>query len=111
VTFSRHENANVSLAIVEFSLAIPEWDFSESVTQGYRLSLSKEIYSFVVTGSPVFHWADNLAIQASPISPPLAVVFVVAFALSVYGLLSGIRHLQADPDEKRQEALRSNVVM
>lgn len=86
-----------------YDIYVQEWDMRETVTQGYRISLSSEVYSFVVTGNPTFNQLVNLAVPPAPITLPVAVSFVALFAFSSYGLFSGIKKLRVDPNEKRQE--------
>jgi len=87
-----------------YNIAVPEWDFSESITRGYRFQLSTEVYSLAVTGMPTFEASVVLGEQSRQLTLPVIIIIAGALAMGVYGLLSGIRLLQAHPDEKVQEA-------
>lgn len=86
-----------------YDIYVPDWDLRESVTLGYRLSLSSEVYSFIVTGDAAFGRVENLAAQPRQLTLPAAIVIVALFALGVYGVFSSIKKLQRDTDENRQE--------
>jgi len=76
---------------------------NEALTYGYRLSLSTEVYSFVLTGIPNFEWENDPAAR-NEITLPMIMLFVVLFASSVFGLLYSIKMLKADPNQYRREA-------
>jgi len=77
----------------------------QSVTHGYRLSLTTEVYSFVVTGTPAFEWQTNLVTQRFEITLPRAILFVLLFLLSLFCALYNVKRLKANPDKKRQEVI------
>jgi hypothetical protein len=87
-----------------YTIRVPEWGFRQTVTQGYRLSLSTEVYGLAVTGVPNF---SETIVQAEalpfPLTFPVVIGFVLLVALSGYGVFDGIRFIRADPDEKRRE--------
>ena len=87
-----------------YTIRVPEFDINETVTQGYRISLTTEIYSFVVTGFPTFNWQTNLATRDVEITLPMALLLVVLFTLCLLGLLYNIKKLMANPNVHRQEA-------
>ena len=86
-----------------YDINIPAWGISESATQGYRLSLSAEGYSFVATGNPTFSHVFNSAPTAS-IPLPIAIVFVMILSACLFFLFRCIKRLEADPNKYRQEA-------
>jgi len=90
---------------VDFTYTIyaPEFVLSETLTHGYRFSLSTEVYSFVVTGTPNFEWENNLTTR-NDVTLPIAVLFVTLFTASVFGLLYTIKMSKANPNKYRQEA-------
>jgi len=92
--------------LVEFTygISVPEWDIYESITRGYRISLSTEVYSLVVTGVPAFNSVVTLTSRGVQITMPLAMLLIMVFFLSTYVLFREIRKLQADPNERKQEA-------
>ena len=87
-----------------YTIQVPEFGLNETLTHGYRLSLSTEVYSFVVTGVPNFEWEGNLATQYTQITLPMVVLFVVVFASCVLGLLYSIKMLMADSNKQRRKA-------
>jgi len=87
-----------------YGVNIPDWGVNETASRGYRMSLSSEVYSFVVTGNPTFDQSISL-VQTQQITLPIAMLFVMVLSLSFYGLFVGIRRLKADPNEYRQEAM------
>ena len=92
--------------LVEFTyeIYIPSWGIRDSITQGYSIPLTNEIYSFTPIGTSTFNQSVIL-VQADPINLPLIVVFAIIFALCAYGFFNEIKKLQADPNERKQEAL------
>ena len=87
-----------------YTVRVPELGIYQTVMQGYRLSLSTEVYSFVVVGNPAFTQSINVTVQNLPFefTFPVIVLFVGALALSFYGMFSGIMRLKADPNENRR---------
>jgi len=89
----------------EYGVSIPEWGVYETVTQGYRIPLSNEVYFFAYTGTPTFSSIINLSVP--PVQPTL--LMVVAYAmflgLGVYLLFAGIKGLKANPNPRNQKAL------
>ena len=76
---------------------------NETITQGYRIPLTTEIYSLSLTGMSNFEWSDNLAVRDIEITLPMVVLFVVVFTGSVFGLLHTIKALAAHPNKYRRE--------
>ena len=86
-----------------YTIRVPEFELNETITHGYRLPLTTEIYSLLVTGTPNFEWQTNIAIQEANITVPMVILFVIAFSLSLFGLLYNIKNLMADPNELKRE--------
>ncbi|MCL2610874.1 MAG: hypothetical protein FWE02_04255 [Defluviitaleaceae bacterium] len=86
-----------------YSIRSPETGLNEMVTQGVRIPLTTEIYSFMMTGSPSFDWQTNLTIRDAQITLPMSVLFVASFALSLFGLLYNIKKATEDPNVYKQE--------
>lgn len=83
---------------------IPSLDFRQSITQGYRFSLTTEVYGLTLTGTPSFteiiYITEDLPFDINLLT---IIGFVFGIAISSYGIFNGIQHIQADPNEKRQE--------
>jgi len=92
--------------LIEFTygVTVPEWDMHESITRGYQISLSTEVYSLVVTGVPAFNGAVTLTTRGAQITMPMIMLLAMVFILSFYVLLREIKKLQDDPNERKQEA-------
>ena len=88
-----------------YNISVPEWGIRETLTRGYHFTLSTEVYSLMATGIPAFDRSINLTIQRAQITLPVAIALVGALGLSAYGLFTGIKKLQADPNPLRQEAM------
>ena len=90
-----------------FTISVPELDFRQTINHGYRLSLSTEVYSLLITGHPAFTETIPLPVINLPFTMSFfMVVFLsVVFALSVYCFYLGIKQLQADPNMYKQKAL------
>ena len=87
-----------------YTIYAPGLGLNETITNGYRLQLTTEVYYFAATGLSNFEWQSDLAIQEAGITLPTVILFVVAFALSLFGLLYNIRGQRADPNTGRREA-------
>jgi len=77
----------------------------QSATHGYRLSLTTEVYSFVITGTPNFEWQTNLITRRVEITLPIAVLFFVLFLLSLFVALYNVKKLTANPNKKCQDVI------
>ena len=87
-----------------YTVWIPCLNFRQSLTSGYRLPLFSEVYSLTVTGTSDF--SETIYITEDlPFEIELwtIIIFVIMMSLSGYGIFNGIKYLQADSNEKRQE--------
>jgi len=91
----------------EYSITIPERGITSPIvgTRGYRISLSSEVYSITTTGSPTFSDEVNLSPPTQQITLARALPFVGIISIGALGIFIGIKKLQEDPNEHRQEAL------
>ena len=89
----------------EYGIYIPEWGVNETVTQGYRIPLSTEVYFFAATGIPTLNSEVNLSVP--PLQPTLfmVVLYALFLGLGVYGLFAGIKVLKAHPNPRKQKGL------
>ena len=87
-----------------YTISAPEFGLNETLTYGYRIPLTTEIYRLTTIGAPAFEWSDNLQMQDSGITLPLVILFTVLFALNVFGLLYTVRALTSDSNKYRREA-------
>ena len=90
-----------------YTITLPEWGITEMATEGYRLSLSTEVFTLRTTGNSSSSFNRPIILNDPPpqITLPMIIIFVTAAALSIYGLIRGIGNLYADPNEHRQKAL------
>ena len=77
----------------------------QSATHGFRLSLTTEVYSLIISGIPHFEWQTNLITQRVEITLIRAILFIVAFLLFLFVALFSSKKLCANPNEKRQEVI------
>ena len=89
-----------------YNLLIPDMEINQTISHGYRLSLSTEIYGISLTGSPYFteiiYFPATLPFE---LTFPLIILVVAAMVLCSYGIFNGIKYIRADPNELRQEAI------
>ena len=87
-----------------YTVSVPAFGISRSLSRGYRMSLSTEVYSMVATGTPSFSESTNIVVRALPfeLTMPVVIAFVVALLLSAYCFFTGVKRLQTDPNEHRQ---------
>jgi hypothetical protein len=87
-----------------YDVSLPGWGINETMTQGYRLSISTESYSLTRTGSPNF--SRSVVLNTVPqLTLPIIILYVALLSVSAYVLFNGIKNLRADPNERKQEAL------
>ncbi|MCL2216826.1 MAG: DUF5305 domain-containing protein [Defluviitaleaceae bacterium] len=95
--------------LIDFSLTIiaPELGITETASTGYRMSLSTEIFTLLQTGNAASSFINNINLSQPPprVTMLMAILFVAAAALSVYGLVTGIQNHLADANPIRREAL------
>jgi len=89
--------------IVEFThtIHIPEAGLSETITNGYRIPLTTEVYSIYTIGLPTFELSDA---STRTLTLPMAVIFSATFIISIFGLLRNIKKKTADNNEFLQTA-------
>ena len=94
--------------VIEFryNIIIPVWGINETTVQGYRLDLSSEIFTLTSIGGHNNAWDRFIYLTEPPpqITIPIAIIFIFAAAVGVYGLIASIGRLGADPNEARREA-------
>lgn len=95
------------LVYFTYTVTIPELNFTETVMEGYRLSLSTEVFTMALMGNSgsSFNGAVTLNVPPPPVTLPRIIIFIGAAALSAFGLIKGLRGLFADPDKNRQKVL------
>ena len=94
--------------VIEFTYAIyiPYWGVRDSVTRGYRIPLTTEVYTLATTGNGTsgFNTSINLGTPPLEITMLMVILLTLATALSVYGLFRGFKIYKADSNEKVQKA-------
>ena len=86
-----------------YTISAPELGLNESVTYGYRLSLTTEVYTFVTMGESNFDWQRVTAVHDITITLPTIVMFVLGVSLALFGLSYSIKKLNEHEDGNRQE--------
>ncbi|MCL2378014.1 MAG: DUF5305 domain-containing protein [Defluviitaleaceae bacterium] len=90
----------------EYEVYIPEWGIRETASHGYRMLISTEVYFLATTGNHTFN--GSIVDEGSgpiQLTLPRVVIYVLLVCLGVYGILKGIKGLQAQPNPKHQKAL------
>ncbi|MCL1990601.1 MAG: BspA family leucine-rich repeat surface protein [Defluviitaleaceae bacterium] len=96
-----HFVAEVSINF-RYTVTIPEWDVTESISRQYHFPLLTDVYSFIPSGDATFE--QTVELQGSPPQPALAsvILFVMAFAVSSFFLFVGMKQLNQEPNACRR---------
>jgi len=76
---------------------------NETLTSGYRFSLSSEVYSFDITGISDFETFVTVA-TAPDITLPMIMAFVLILTASTIKIFQSIKNMALDPNENRRAA-------
>ena len=89
------------------TISVPELGYVRALNHGYRLSLTTEVYNFIITGYPSFAETIQLSAVNLPfrLNFPVVVLLVSIFAIAVYSFCYGVKQLKADPNEHKQKAM------
>ena len=87
-----------------YTINVVELGFSETITQGYQIPLTTEVFSITATGSPGFAWESGIAEQSTIVTLPVIIAYVFIFAGCIFKLLQAVKQLGADPNVYRQKA-------
>jgi len=87
-----------------YTILASDYGLNQTISQGYRFSLTTEVYSFAPTGAPAFDWQTNLVIRDAQITLPRVILFVAFAGLSLFGLLHNIKRLTASDNTRKAEA-------
>jgi len=88
-----------------FTVHLPEHGIHETLTYGYHIPLSNEVYTFNVTGTPNFERIDDINRASAQITIPLIIIYVAALGAAIFGLYRTTKKLNAEPNEFRREAM------
>ncbi|MCL2456631.1 MAG: DUF5305 domain-containing protein [Defluviitaleaceae bacterium] len=88
-----------------YKVDAPRVGIRESVTHGYMISISDEVYSLVSTGTPIFENRIVTAVPNGYVNYPMMIAFVIVMSLSVFGLIRSINKLNENPNANRQLVL------
>ena len=88
-----------------FTVHLPEHGIHETLTYGYHIPLSNEVYTFNVTGTPNFERVDDINRASAQITIPLIIIYVITLGAASFGLYRTIKRLNAEPNEFRREAM------
>jgi hypothetical protein len=113
-TAQMHDRGLVALGLRGFSaelqidfvytIAIPTFGVNENISRGYRIQLTSEVFTPVLTGGHMFDVSVPTYVPvARSISMPMTVLLVAFFALGVYGLVRNIGLFSQDPNPRRRE--------
>ncbi|MCL1878333.1 MAG: DUF5305 domain-containing protein [Defluviitaleaceae bacterium] len=90
-----------------YTFDVPEHEIRESITRGYRLLLTGEVFSPVTTGASST-FSDSVVIleivDGVEFSVRAIIVLVAVFVISTAGLIRSIIIVQADPNLERRRA-------
>jgi len=78
--------------------------FNQTLTYGYRIPLTTEVYSFTTTGTPDFEWQHIEVAEDVEITLFMVIIFTVLFILSLFGLLYSAKKLREDSNVHRRES-------
>ncbi|MCL2399122.1 MAG: DUF5305 domain-containing protein [Defluviitaleaceae bacterium] len=84
-----------------YNIIVPDWGISESITRGYRVPLSSEVYTLVATGTTTFDNSANLNGSPTQATLPVIIFFVAIFAIGTFGLFVSIKKLTANPNKNQ----------
>ena len=91
-----------------YTIHIPEHGVFERITRGYRLLLTGEVYSLLVTGDPApFHESVNILFVPGGIEVgiPAIALLVAVFIIGIIGFAYSLRKILADPNPHIREAM------
>ena len=83
---------------------IADSNLNQTITYGYRIPLTTEVYSLETDGTPSFEWEHTEVMGTVEITLPMVMLFSVLFILSLFGLMYNIKRLVANPNKYVQEA-------
>ena len=96
-----------------YTISIPEWDFRETVSNGYRMPITTETYFLTVNsgngdngdiGSHSFERYIDLTPPAPRLTLPVIIIYTLILALGLYGLLDGLKRQKAEHNKYRKKA-------
>ena len=92
--------------VISFTYAInaPEFGLSETITHGYKIPLTAEIYSFETIGTSNFEWVANIEAPVGEITLPIAILYVLTFTMSVLLLLRDIHKSSTGTNSRQAQA-------
>ena len=97
---------------IEFTYVVsaPQIGFSQTSNRGYRVALTNEIYSAVITGgNQNFQWQTNLTIDEGGINTPLIVLLCIIIILSTSGILYSLKLLNFDDSNTSKS--EANIIL
>jgi len=91
--------------LVEFTYTIyaPDIGLHESLTYGYRIPLTNEVFTFSETGMRAFDWESDTN-DAPVLTLPIIAAFIAAICLSAFGLRRSFLQMSEDPNEHKRKA-------
>jgi len=88
-----------------YTIHLPEYGIHETLTYGYHIPLSNEVYTFNVTGTASFERVDDINRASAQITIPLIIIYATALGAAIFGLYRNIKKLNTEPNEFRREAM------
>jgi len=86
-----------------YTIRIPEFGLNETITRGYRLPLTSEVFTLTATGTSNFEWQHSVSDRDVEITMLMIIFLVTGLAISLFGLLYCIKKLSTDPNVYRRE--------
>jgi len=88
-----------------YTIHLPDYGIYETLTYGYHIPLSNEVYTFNVTGTPSFERVDDITRASAQITIPLILIYAAALGAAIFGLYRTTKKLNTEPNEFRREAM------
>jgi len=92
-----------------YVIQIPSLNFNHTLTQGYRLPISSEVFNITPSGIGWNNFTDRISTTSQFIPTriiiPVSILLVLSMALSLFFIIRNLKSLNIDDNKYRQEAL------
>ena len=94
-----------------YVIRIPELNFNQTLTQGYRFTISSEVFNIIPIGSGssnfteiIYTESNYLPFLSSELTILISILLVLCLTLSLFFILRAIKNTNVDENKYRQEA-------